>query len=417
MRIVQLTDQYLPSIGGTERHVARLADALVRHGHEVAVVTMARDGLPTRDVADNGVEILRVDSLEVRALRRGYRDPNHSFHPPFPLPGTAAALATAIGDWGADVVHGHNWLTYPLLTVKHRLDVPVVHTLHDYGAVCPKMTLLRPDGTVCDGPRLGRCLPCAATQYPAPVAAGLTVGLRAGSLLHGRIDRVLAVSRPVADHQQRTFDRTIEVVPTFVADGLPELAAATARPAFLPDGPYLLFVGALAPHKGIDVLLDAYRRLPEPRLPLVVAGVRKPDTPDLDVPGVIVVENVAHADIMAAWRHAHVGIVPSTWAEPWGQVVAEALSVGCPTVLTDVIGLAPEVDAADAGLLVAPNDAAALAGAITRLSNDEVLRQRYAVNGPRLASTLTISHVVGRLETIFTDVVTAHRAGADTEGP
>jgi glycosyltransferase involved in cell wall biosynthesis len=405
MRIVQLTDQYAPSIGGTERHVARLAEALTARGHQLAVVTMGRPGLPAHEVDAAGVEIFRIDAPELAVLRRGYRDDGHSFHPPFPLPGTARALAGVIGKWGADVVHGHNWLTYPLLSVKGRLDVPVAHTLHDYGAVCPKMTLLRPDNSICAGPQLGECLRCATTQYSAPVAAGLTVGLKVGARLHDRIDRILAVSQPVASAQQQAFSRPIEVVPTFIPDGLVELVADQPRPDFLPDGPYLLYVGALAPHKGLGVLLEAYRRLPEPRLPLVLLGVRKPDTPDLTGEPVVVVENVPHRQVMAAWRDAHVGIVPSVWAEPWGQVVAEALTVGCPLAVSDSVGLAPQVEAADAGLLVPAGDPAALAASIERLMEDRDLAERCAANGRTLAAGLTVSAVVNHLERIFVEMV------------
>lgn len=409
MRIVQLTDQYLPSIGGTERHVARLSASLAARGHDVCVVTMGRPGLPDRDVDNHGVEIIRVDAPELAVLRRGYRDANHSFHPPVPLPGTSSALASTISCWGADVVHGHNWFTYPMLAVKNRVDVPVVHTLHDFGAVCPKMTLLKPDGTLCGGPSLRTCVGCASSQYSTPVAAGLTVGLRIGSRLHGRIDRVLAVSEPVAASQQVAFPQTIEVVPTFVADGLATFAEHQPRPTFLPDGPYLLFVGALSPHKGIDVLLEAYRRLPEPRLPLVVLGVRKPDTPTLDAPGVVVVENVPHPQVMAAWQHARVGVVPSVWNEPWGQVVAEALTVGCPLVVSSTVGLAPQVKHANAGVIVESGDPQAFTQAILQILNDDTAASTYVTNGKRLAASLTVSSVVGRLETIFTEVVRGAR--------
>lgn len=405
MRIVELTDNYLPGIGGTERHVARLAAALVERGHDLTVVTLARPGVPNYEVDAAGVRVIRVDGAELGLIRRAYRS-GDSFHPPLPLPGTARKLGRLIANLGPDVVHGHNWLTYPFAAARG--DIPLVHTLHDYGGVCPKMTLLRPDGSICDGPSLTRCLPCAATQYRPPVAGALTVGLRIGAAWHRRIDRVLAVSQPVADAQAAAFGGPIEVVPTFIADGLKQQTANAARPSFVPDGPYLLFVGALTTHKGVQVAVDAHqllrRRLGDTCPPLVLIGVRKPDTPVLDAPGVHIVENVAHDQVMAAWTHASVGLVPSLWAEPWGQVVAEALTARCPLVVSSTVGLAPQVTDANAGLVVPAGDVAGFTDAIARLLGDPDTAHRLSVNGARLAETLTVSSVVGRLEAIFAEV-------------
>ena len=53
---------------------------------------------------------------------------------------------------------------------------------------------------------------------------------------------------------------------TYVPDGLYESGWQAERPDFLPaDDGYLLYVGQLSRHKGVDVLLDAYRRLPSRR--------------------------------------------------------------------------------------------------------------------------------------------------------
>jgi glycosyltransferase involved in cell wall biosynthesis len=401
MRIVQLTDQYLPAIGGTERHVARLAETLAVRGHELVVVTMARPGLPARETQHDGVEVVRIDAPELALLRRFYNTPAHSFHPPLPLPGTTRALARAIDEIAPDVVHGHNWLTYPYLALRNR--VPVVHTIHDYGMACPKMTLLRPDRSPCPGPELRTCVSCAKDAYSAPVAAAVSVGLRAARPLHARIDRVLAVSDIVARAHQAMFPQTIETVPTFVQDGLTERFAHAPRPAFAPDGEYLCYVGALSRHKGLPVLLDAYRSLPNPP-PLLICGVPKHDTPDLSHPGITVVENLPHNEVMGAWRHATVALVPSL-AEAWGQVVAEAMSMSVPVITTSAVGLASELIRADAGIVVEPGNAPALVAAISELLGDPERRRAMGARGCAAAQHLSISSVVTRLEEIFEEVV------------
>ena len=52
------------------------------------------------------------------------------------------------------------------------------------------------------------------------------------------------------------------------------------RPAFVPAaGEYIMFAGALGPHKGVDVLLEAYAGL-DPAVPLVLVGLRRADSPE-----------------------------------------------------------------------------------------------------------------------------------------
>ena len=77
---------------------------------------------------------------------------------------------------------------------------------------------------------------------------------------------------------------------------------------------YVMFAGALAPHKGVNVLLEAWSGLRN-RPPLVLAGIRRFDTPSSFPHGVIVAEDVAREEVLRAW-----GPLPCT-----GISLAEAL--------------------------------------------------------------------------------------------
>jgi hypothetical protein len=61
-----------------------------------------------------------------------------------------------------------------------------------------------------------------------------------------------------------------------------------------------MFAGALAPHKGVNVLLEARSGLRN-RPPLVLAGIRRFDTPSSFPHGVIVAEDVAREEVLRAW--------------------------------------------------------------------------------------------------------------------
>ncbi|MBI3350818.1 MAG: glycosyltransferase family 4 protein [Burkholderiales bacterium] len=81
-------------------------------------------------------------------------------------------------------------------------------------------------------------------------------------------------------------------------------------------------------------------------------------------------------DVEAVWEAADVVLVPSTEPEPFGRVAIEAMAFGRPVIAAAHGGLLDIVADGDSGLLVAPRDAGALAGAMQRLATDAGLRAR-----------------------------------------
>jgi glycosyltransferase involved in cell wall biosynthesis len=265
----------------------------------------------------------------------------------------------------------------------------------------------------CSGPRLAKCLACAPEQYGVLKGAAITTGLRASRILHGRADRYIAISRAVADGSRRALPRRsgIVVVPTMVPNNLVALAESTPRPAFLPpeDG-YLMFAGALGRHKGVDVLLEAWRRLRN-RPQLVLIGTPQADTPRIHDPGVVVARDVPSAQVMASWTRASVAVVPSVWNEPMGQVAVEAMLAGRAVVASDVGGLRDVVEDGATGLMVPPGDPAALAAALDTLLGDPERRRQMGEEGRRHARQFEAAAVAPRVVEVFKDALLWRTAG------
>jgi glycosyltransferase involved in cell wall biosynthesis len=403
VHILQLTDLYSPMIGGLERHVATLSSEFQRLGHRVTVVTFRARDLPAEEIID-GVRVVRIRSLTQR-MTFLYADGSHPFHPTAPDPAAMAALRRVVRQERPDVVHSHSWIQYSYFPLHHAHKGPAhVVTLHDYGLPCPRKTL-QPSVKAgpCTGPAVAKCLSCAPEQYGVARGTAITLLHRGSRVLHGRADRYIAVSDDVARRSAQSLPagKEIAVVPSMIPDGVPALAAATPRPAFLPaaDG-YLLFIGALGPLKGVDVLLAAHRRMRH-RVPLVLIGAPRPDTPPLTQPDVIAAYNVPHAQAMAAMRGASVAIVPSVWHEPMGQVAAEAMVLGRPVVGSDVGGLRDLVQPGLTGIRVPPGDSAALAAAVDSLLDDPELREKLGSGGQRFAREYEASAVTPRVLEVF----------------
>jgi glycosyltransferase involved in cell wall biosynthesis len=429
VHVLELTDFYRPVIGGLERHVETLSRELVRLGHTVTVVTLQTNDEPAEETLD-GVRVLRIRGWS-RILASFHADAARPFHPTVPDPGAIGALRRIVQAENPAVVHSHSWLQYSYFPLhRYRRGPGHVVTLHDYGLACAKKTLQRvsrsragPDGgfsaaageqhtgVACSGPALAKCLFCVPEQYGIPKGTAIATGLRVSRALNQRADSYIAISKAVADGSRSALPSRFEIVvlPTMVPNQLSILAEATPRPAFLPpeDG-YLMFVGALGRHKGLDVLLEAKRRMRN-RLRLVLIGTQQTDTPLIDDPQITVARDVPSAQVMASWLRASVAVVPSVWPEPMGQVAIEAMVVGRPVVASDVGGLRDVVDHGVSGLLVPPADPSALAAALDRLVDDPQRRQRMGAAGRLKARQFEVAAVAPRVIEVF-DETLAQRA-------
>jgi glycosyltransferase involved in cell wall biosynthesis len=400
MRILMLAQFFPPIIGGEERHVKTLSEALVARGHEVSVATIRHAGQP-KHVVENAVGIHRVSGLlqRVPALFNG---DGRQHAPPFPDPAITFALRQLMLQHRPDVVHAHNWMLRSYLPLKPFFAAPLVATLHDYSHVCAKKSLIR-SGSPCNGPRASRCLKCASEHYgplKGPVTAS-TAALMA-PIERRLVDRLIAVSTSVAQRIGLDLGRyPVEVIPNFIPDDLSApLHGFEDYLDQLPAEPFLLFIGDLMRLKGIHVLIEAYRRL-SPSVPLVLIGRRCPDTPTQLPPNVRIFESWPHGAVMGAWSRCLAGLLPSVGLEACATVVMEANAVGKPTIVTAAGGLPEIVDDGETGLIVPPGDVDALATAMARLIADEALVGRMSIGARAKAKSLMAHAVVPRIERIY----------------
>ncbi len=370
MRILLIADFYPPHVGGVELQVQALARALVARGDEVHVATVAQTNLAAES-SDGPIRIHRFRGL-FTALPGIASQSDRRYHPPLPDPLVAWAIRRLVRKIRPDAAQVHGWIAYSAALGLVRSSIPLIVSVRDYGYICPTRNLLI-DGRICSGPGLAKCLGHASRVYGVGkgVPATLTVlGLR--SWLARRTRVVHAVSGFVGMTMRRSLltgaaaTTPITTIADVVLAEPPDSATGGTRAASgLPDEPYILFVGALQPHKGLEPLLSAHASLGNAP-PLVLIGTRWPDTPAFPA-HLTVLENVPHAEVMAAWDGALFGVAPSIWPDPLPGVVREAMSRGRPVIGTTVGGIVDMIEDGVTGLLVAPNDAPALAAAMRRL--------------------------------------------------
>lgn len=421
MRIVHLVDGYPPSRGGMERAVQALAQSQAMEGHDVRVVALATPTLEGAAV-DGPVRVLRVDG-HARWLRPLLADPEQQFHPTVADRGLVSKLSTILRDEPADIVHAHGWIVHSAMAAERGESAALVHTLHDYGLTCATKTMIRDQrpGRVCEGPSLGRCLPCSAGFYGAVKGSALAAGTLVGARRRRRrlfpeVDMFLPISEAVAALSLEGVEpERVRIVPSSVPDDVSP--PADAPPAFLPEGEFVLFVGQLGRHKGIDVLLAAHRAMRR-AVPLVVIGPPRDDTPELvgsPTRPVHRFEDLDHATIMRCFAAATVSVVPSQWAEPMGLVAVESMAAGTPVVVSDVGGLSELVEGGRTGVIVPPGSVAELASALDALMDDPARRQELAQRGRRRAVDFSASAVLPAVLDAYTAAL-RNRGGQPSGG-
>ncbi|PZG01371.1 glycosyltransferase family 4 protein, partial [Micromonospora deserti] len=268
---------------------------------------------------------------------------------PIYAPRAQQELSRLITEHRPDVLHLHN--PYPLLSpwvvrTAHRHGVPVVQTVHNYRQVCSSGLYFR-DGMICQDCR-GRALGVPAIVHRCYRGSRAQSALMATTLAVHRptwrsVDRFIALTSAVAEHL-RDYGipaERIVVKPNAIPD--------PGRPA--PLGTGFLFLGRLSPEKGLDLLLDAWRRHPDGALgPLRIAGdgELRPlvEAAAAERADVTFLGPLDRAGVRAALSASAVVLATSTWHDVLPTVIIEALAAGRPVLGTALGGIPYLVGAA-----------------------------------------------------------------------
>ncbi len=176
----------------------------------------------------------------------------------------------------------------------------------------------------------------------------------------------------------------------------------------LPDPPPPVaagFVGRLLSDKGLPTLVEAHALLASRGQPVefLIAGEPDPANP-ASIPQATLAEwkrrpgltFLGHVDdIGAFWARAHIAVLPSL-REGLPMSLLEAAACARPIVATDVPGCREIARDGVNALLVPPNDATALADAISRLAGDAELRRHFGAAGRRIVEDEFSHRRIGR---------------------
>ncbi|MDX2240843.1 MAG: glycosyltransferase family 4 protein [Leptolyngbyaceae cyanobacterium bins.302] len=176
------------------------------------------------------------------------------------------------------------------------------------------------------------------------------------------------------------------------------------------DVPHIVFLGRIAPQKGLEWLLKSLKQVSCPvHLDIAGDGYQEPEmralAQRLQLNNVTFHGWVSPQDVNGLIRGARALIFPSIWHEPGGTVAFEAMANSRATIMSRVGGMPEVVLDGINGLLVAPNDVDEMARSIATLCQDWEFAAHLGQRGRRLAEQYSLQNHMEQLMQFYQQTI------------
>ncbi len=386
MRIVMMTNNYLPFVGGSALSVHRFSEKLRELGHQVLVVAPEYDEQPEGESEE---QVHRVAAL------KNFNETGFSV--PLPL---HIDLLPRITDFAPDIIHTHHpfLLGDTALRIAASRNVPLVSTHHTQYA---HYLHYLPD--------------------PIPWMERFVQELSTG---HANLcDANIAPSEDIRKEMTALgVTSPIEVIPTGVdvdTFGAGDRGRGREALGLSPDAPVLGHVGRIAPEKNLNFLLDAaILALEKHREALfVIVG----DGPSLEELRERAGRSAVAARVIFAGRktgqevvdayHAIDVFLFSSQSETQGMVILEAMAANSPVVAVDAPGVRDVVKDGENGRLLAREDLEAFARAALEVLEDPAA---YRAGLQQTVDTFSLDATTARLVELYERLIAMGRRGEES---
>jgi glycosyltransferase involved in cell wall biosynthesis len=395
VKVALVTHQFFPEFyTGVERLTLNLAMQLARMGHEAVVVTSSDE--------KSSYTVSGVSVRPIATLRANLAEPW--------LGGAGAAMRSVLEEEDVDLVHVMHPMRLPIaFDDAARLGLPVVAHVADFYYACPRITMLRVDGSLCMGSDGGRACAQACGIPSGPPRLRWALDLLAAAAA------VISPCRFTVDvHAAEGFNTgDWRHIPWGVdyqlhRDRLPQ-----------PDNERLKigFLGTLLAHKGPKVLVEAMQQLAGRDIELVLYGgsfhepayereVRALASGD---DRIRFAGSYVHEDLPAVLAELDAVAIPSLWHENLPTSGLNAIASGVPLLVSDVGGLEELIQDYECGFSFRAGDASSLAALLDGLAADRSLLENVR---SRMKSPPSVEEEAWRIEGVYEDVLAGRSAAS-----
>jgi glycosyltransferase involved in cell wall biosynthesis len=364
---------------GTETYTLQVASNLQALGHDVTVVAGVFQGEPRQSGLDSRY-VYR--GIPVIALDKNY-EPHARISETYWQEAMRPHLRRILDGLRPDIVHVTHLINHTavLLEEAKRAGSALVATLTDFFGFCYNNKLETASGGLCAGPNRLRsnCIACyiKASGVPRPLLGygrmGLQMRIGYGTGLPSDATRDATVAdlvdRPAKlKRAYRAYDAMI--APTqflrdaYVRNGFDQSRLHLSRFGVdldrspkvpLPDSTPLTvgYIGQIAPHKGVDLLVAAARDLPPGKVRLLIYGPANQDNAyaahlrAIASPTTEFLGTFPASEMDRVLTRMDMLAIPSTWYENSPLVLLNALASHTPVLVSNVQGMTEFLDGSD----------------------------------------------------------------------
>ena len=246
-----------------------------------------------------------------------------------------------------DIAHSHlMWgCTAPaIFKVLKKHKIPLVHSVHDYRMICPAYTFTS-GGTICEecnGKHFYKCATKRCSKGSLLMSTVMATEMYFRNIFYNpdkNIDGLIYVSS-FAKNIHEKYAPGLNKVSSMVLYNCTQNQNLRANV----KGNYYLYYGRLSHEKGVEMLIEAFKQLPQARLKIVGTGPIEEDLIQ-DAKGMNNIEFLGFKtgdELHQLVQGAQFVIVPSQWYENNPMTIVESYSFGTPVIGSDLGGI-PEI--------------------------------------------------------------------------
>jgi glycosyltransferase involved in cell wall biosynthesis len=373
MRILQINACHYQR-GGAEMVYFNTSELLRRNGHEVLYFSTHGPDNDHSEFADYFVT--NGDIRELSFAGKLSRSPSYLYNRK-----AAGNIKNLVNEFKPDIAHVHLFyaeLSVSILRALKRLNVPVVHTVHDYRLLCPVNNFIDNEGKVCELCRDRHYTHCLKKRCSeGKISQSAMVMLEAYFWKYlvkpvDYIDHLIFVSK-FSKEKHISFNNVFEGKSSQIYNftNIPVTGESSEK------GGYFLYFGRLSEEKGIDNLLEAFSKKPDIRLKIAGTGKLRNKVEQFarTNPNIEYCGFKKGNELEDLIRKSSFVIVPSVCFENNPMTIIESYCLGKPVIGSDIGGIPEIVYPGESGFLFKHDDPQSLASIVEKAS--EISEKEY----------------------------------------
>ena len=273
-------------------------------------------------------------------------------------PKTYFDIKKIIKDKNIDIVHVHNTLCLISPAVFYaalKMKTPVIQTLHNFRMQCANGLFYR-DGHICEDCISGglKCAlkhRCYRNSFLQTLAIVLMLKIHRFTGIYKKVNFICLTEFNrsklllINNKKQVVDENRVYVKSNFVFEdnSSKDSTSDTCKKESMPDNKgYYLYVGRLDEIKGIDIVLEAFSKMPERELHVIGSGGEDYIKKYSGFSNIKFLGQLSHEEVMAEMINSKAMVFPSKLYEGMPMTIIESFEKGVPVIASD-IGNAKEI--------------------------------------------------------------------------